>query len=203
MEQTSNRIILRGSLAEAPVFSHENHGRRFYRFALEVPRLSGTADVLQVMAAESLLEAAELGDGSAVEVAGQIRSFNSRSDSGRRLIISVYAGQLTVCDGGAVNHAELEGTICKPPVYRRTPLGREICDVMLAVNRPYRRTDYLPCILWGRSAREAARLAVGDRLALTGRLQSREYVKILDGVGQKRVAYEVSAVSAAPAAAAL
>ena len=203
MEQTSNRIVLRGNLAEPPEFSHENHGRRFFRFALEVPRLSGTADTLQVMAAEPLLEAVEAAEAPLVEVTGQIRSFNSRSETGRKLIISVYAETLALADGEPVNHVELEGTLCKAPIYRRTPLGREICDVMLAVNRPYRRTDYLPCILWGRSAREAARLAVGDRLALTGRLQSREYVKILDGVGQKRVAYEVSAVSAAPAAAAL
>ena len=199
MEQTSNRIILRGSLAGAPVFSHENHGRRFYRLTMEVPRLSGTADLLPVMASEQLLAASEAGEGSAVEVEGQIRSFNSRSDTGRRLIISVYAERLEVCEGEPANRARLEGTICKPPVYRRTPLGREICDVMLAVNRTYRRTDYLPCILWGRAARETAQLSVGDRLNLTGRLQSREYVKVLDGVGQRRTAYEVSAITASRA----
>ena len=196
MEHTSNRIVLRGTLASLPAFSHENHGRRFYRFALEVPRLSGTADVLQVVAAEPLLEETELNGGSMVSVTGQIRSFNSRQESGRKLIISVYAEQLELCDGEPVNQAELTGTVCKPPIYRRTPLGREICDVMLAVNRPYRRTDYLPCILWGRSAREAAALGVGARLALTGRLQSREYLKVLDGVSERRTAYEVSAICA-------
>ena len=199
MEHTSNRIILRGSLAGSPVFSHENHGRRFYRFALEVPRLSGTTDTLQIMASQELLERTPAEDGDMVEVEGQIRSFNSRGETGRRLIISVYAERLAVCSGEPANQVELEGTICKEPIYRRTPLGREICDVMLAVNRPYRRTDYLPCILWGRAAREASQLGVGARLNLTGRLQSREYLKVLDGVGQRRTAYEVSAISAQPA----
>lgn len=199
MEHTSNRIILRGSLAGSPVFSHENHGRRFFRFPLEVPRLSGTTDTLQVMAPEELLENAPVGDGDMVEVTGQIRSFNSRGETGRKLIISVYAEHLQICTGEPANQVELAGTVCKEPIYRRTPLGREICDVMLAVNRPYRRTDYLPCILWGRAAREAAQLGVGARLTLTGRLQSREYLKVLDGVGQRRTAYEISAISAAPA----
>ena len=198
MEYTSNRIILRGSLAGSPVFSHENHGRRFFRFPLEVPRLSGTTDTLQVMAPQELLESTRLGDGDMVEVTGQIRSFNSRGETGRKLIISVYAEHLEICTGEPANQVELEGTVCKEPIYRRTPLGREICDVMLAVNRPYRRTDYLPCILWGRAARQAAQLGVGARLTLTGRLQSREYLKVLDGVGQRRTAYEISAISAAP-----
>ena len=199
MEHTSNRIILRGSLAGSPVYSHENHGRRFFRFPLEVPRLSGTTDTLQVMAPEDLMAQTPVDGGDMVEVAGQIRSFNSRGETGRKLIISVYAERLGLSTGEPVNQVELEGTVCKVPIYRRTPLGREICDVMLAVNRPYRRTDYLPCILWGRAAREAAQLGVGARLSLTGRLQSREYLKVLDGVGQRRTAYEVSAISAAPA----
>ena len=201
MEQTSNRITIRGSLAALPVFSHENHGRRFFRFALDVPRLSGTSDTLQVVASEELLSSVEITEGELVQVSGQVRSFNSRQTAGRKLIISVYAEEMALCGGEPVNQVALEGAICKAPVFRRTPLGREICDIMLAVNRPYRRTDYLPCILWGRTAQEVSRLEVGARLTLTGRLQSREYIKVLeDGGSERRTAYEVSAITAAPLA---
>lgn len=196
MEYTANRVILRGSLAGLPAFSHENHARRFYRFFLEVERLSGTADVLPVIAAEDVLNTMDLSGGGRIEVRGQLRSFNSRAPSGRKLILSVYAAELETSDEGPENLVELTGALCKPPVYRRTPLGREICDVMLAVSRPYHRTDYLPCILWGRTAQAAAQLPPGAQLALTGRLQSREYVKLLPGGRETRVAYEVSAAAA-------
>lgn len=196
MEYTANRVILRGSLAGLPAFSHENHARRFYRFFLEVERLSGTADVLPVIAAEDVLNTMDLSGGGRIEVRGQLRSFNSRAPSGRKLILSVYAAELETSDEGPENLVELTGALCKPPVYRRTPLGREICDVMLAVSRPYHRTDYLPCILWGRTAQAAAQLLPGAQLALTGRLQSREYVKLLPGGSETRVAYEVSAAAA-------
>ena len=196
MEYTANRVILRGSLAGLPAFSHENHARRFYRFFLEVERLSGTADVLPVIAAEDVLNPMDLSGGGRIEVRGQLRSFNSRAPSGRKLILSVYAAELETSDEGPENLVELTGALCKPPVYRRTPLGREICDVMLAVSRPYHRTDYLPCILWGRTAQAAAQLPPGAQLALTGRLQSREYVKLLPGGSETRVAYEVSAAAA-------
>ncbi len=198
MEQTSNRITLRGSLAALPVFSHENHGRRFFRFALEVPRLSGTSDTLQVVAAEDLLRTVEITGGSMIELSGQVRSFNSRQPAGRKLIISVYAEEMRVSDGEPVNQVALQGAICKAPVFRRTPLGREICDIMLAVNRAYRRTDYLPCILWGRTAQAVSQLEVGAHLALTGRLQSREYIKVLETGSERRTAYEISAITAAP-----
>lgn len=196
MEYTANRVILRGSLAGLPAFSHENHARRFYRFFLEVERLSGTADLLPVIAAEDVLNTMDLSGGGRIEVRGQLRSFNSRAPSGRKLILSVYAAELETSDEGPENLVELTGALCKPPVYRRTPLGREICDVMLAVSRPYHRTDYLPCILWGRTAQAAAQLPPGAQLALTGRLQSREYVKLLPGGSETRVAYEVSAAAA-------
>lgn len=198
MENTANRIALRGSLLSLPAFSHENHGRRFYRFSLEVQRLSGAADILQIVADEALLNKLDLSGGEMLYVEGQVRSFNSKLESGRKLIISVFADELIACDGGPVNEVELAGAICKEPIYRRTPLGREICDVMLAVNRPYRRTDYLPCILWGKTAQEASQLPIGARLRLTGRLQSREYIKTLDSGSERRTAYEISAISAAP-----
>ena len=198
MEHTANRVILRGTLMGLPEFSHENHTRKFYRFSLEVERLSGTTDILPVIAAEDVLDAMDLFQGSRIEVAGQLRSFNSRAPSGRRLIISVYASALTTSDDGPENLVELTGAVCKEPVYRRTPLGREICDVMLAVNRLYHRTDYIPCILWGRTAQTVSALPVGTLLTLTGRLQSRDYIKVLPDGNETRTAYEVSVTAAEP-----
>jgi len=196
MEYTANRVILRGSLAGLPAFSHENHARRFYRFFLEVERLSGTADVLPVIAAEDVLNTMDLSGGGRIEVRGQLRSFNSRAPSGRKLILSVYAAELETSDEGPENLVELTGALCKPPVYRRTPLGREICDVMLAVSRPYHRTDYLPCILWGRTAQEASRCHTRDKIGITGRLQSRVYTKLTEEGAEERTAYEISALTA-------
>ena len=197
MEQSLNLITLTGSLGSAPTYSHSNHGRRFFSFFLEVSRLSGAVDRLPVLAPESLLAQTELGEGDAVRINGQIRSFNNRSTNGRRLVVSVYAETLETIDAPHENCAELQGVICREPVYRRTPLGREICDIMLAVNRPYRRADYIPCILWGRCAQAAAYYPVGTPLHLEGRLQSREYIKQMeDGSTQPRVAYELAAIPA-------
>ena len=196
MEQSANHITLTGCLASAPQFSHSNHGRRFYSFYLEVARLSGTIDRLQILAPEELLAAVPITDGDGLCVEGQIRSFNNRAAEGRRLIISVLVESLCISSAAHDNSVRLQGIICKPPVYRRTPLGREICDVMLAVNRPYHRADYLPCILWGRYAQEVSAYPVGTALELIGRLQSREYIKMLDGVAEQRTAYEISAIHA-------
>lgn len=196
MDYTANRVVLRGSLAELPAFSHENHDKRFYRFVLEVERLSGALDLLPVIVPEQVLCDMDLSGGSVLEVTGQIRSFNSRAATGRKLIISVFAETLTAMEGEPVNDVALTGVICKMPIYRRTPLGREICDVMLAVNRPYRRTDYIPCIFWGKTAAAVQQAQVGQTVALTGRLQSRDYVKILEEGSERRTAYEVSAISA-------
>lgn len=197
MEQFANHITLTGCLASAPQYSHSNHGRRFYSFFLEVARLSGTIDRLQIIAAEELLAATPVEEGEGMSIEGQIRSFNNRSNEGRRLIISVLAEQMSVSSAPHDNRVTLQGIICKDPVYRRTPLGREICDIMLAVNRPYRRADYLPCILWGRCAQEVSAYPVGTPLQLIGRLQSREYIKLIDGVAEQRTAYEISAITAA------
>ena len=192
-----NQIRLCGVMDSAPAFSHENHGRRFYRFLLAVERLSGTVDRLPVLADWELLDTTDAAWGEEVRITGQIRSYNQPGPSGRRLILSVYAETMEACCEGAENQVVLSGALCKDPVFRRTPLGREICDVMLAVNRPYHRTDYIPCIFWGRTARAVARLSVGAALGLTGRLQSREYTKLLpDGTAAERTAYEVSAITA-------
>lgn len=196
MEHTANRIDLCGSLAELPQYSHENHDRRFYRFLLEVERLSGAVDVLPVIVSEAVLNEMDVTGGSMLAVKGQIRSYNSRASTGRRLVIYVYAEALAACDQEARNDVYLSGVLCREPVFRRTPLGREICDAMLAVSRPYRRTDYLPCIFWGRTANQVAVCRAGDALALTGRLQSREYIKVLDDRSEYRTAYEISAMRA-------
>jgi len=195
MEQVCNQILLRGELAALPVFSHENHGRRFMTFLLAVERLSGATDLLNVVAAEELVMALDPSGGALVELSGQVRSFNNRGD-GRRLVITAYAQTLQSCDGEPANEVHLEGSVCRAPVFRRTPLGREICDVMLAVNRPYRRADYLPCILWGRTAQNCAGLDIGAGLRLTGRLQSRTYTKQLEHGSEQRTAYEISAITA-------
>ena len=197
MEQIINHIELCGTMETAPAFSHENHGRRFYRFLLAVERLSGTVDRLPVLASEELLEQTEVCWGETLCVVGQLRSFNRRAGTGRRLVISVYAETMELCADPPDNRVQLTGALCREPILRRTPLGREICDVMLAVNRPYHRTDYLPCIFWGRTARRIAALGVGSRISLEGRLQSREYTKLLeDDTVEQRTAYEISAITA-------
>ncbi len=195
MEQHFNQITLIGNPIGRPTYSHSNHGRHFYAFPLEVKRLSGAIDRLQILASEALLEDTIIDDGISLCVTGQIRSFNSHKPTGRRLIISVLAETMELTDLPHDNRVSLLGNLCKPPIYRRTPLGREICDIMLAVNRTYRKADYLPCILWGNSARQAETYAVGTALLLTGRLQSREYIKVLDDRSEHRTAYEISAIT--------
>ena len=196
MELTANHITLRGSLLSMPLYSHENHGRRFFRFYLEVPRLSGAVDVLPVIAREDVLSAMELSDGEMLTVTGQVRSHNVREDSRRRLLIFVLANLIVCEDGEPLNDVVLEGPLCREPTYRKTPLGREICDVMLAVPRAFRRADYLPCILWGRTALECAQFHTRDILRITGRLQSRTYTKVLESGSEERTAYEISALTA-------
>ena len=192
MDETRNDLLLRGTAAAEPAFSHENHGQRFYRFPLSVRRLSGQADVLQVIATGEQLSHLLPLTGRRLEIQGQLRSFNNKSGQGSRLVISAFTRLLVETAGEDVNIIELKGAICKPPVLRRTPLGRCICDVMLAVNRRYGRADYLPCIAWGQVAMVTGQLPVGSTLALEGRVQSRVYTKVLDGVPQERTAYEVS-----------
>lgn len=196
MEHMENTVTLRGSLAEMPRFSHENHGKRFFKLYLQVPRLSGAVDTLPVILEESVLNHADLTAGELFTVTGQIRSHNIRTGGRRHLLIFLFGTALVCEDGEPLNHVCLEGILCKEPTFRRTPLGREICDAMLAVPRPFHRSDYLPCILWGSTARDIASCHTGDRLQVTGRLQSRNYTKITEEGIQERTAYEVSALSA-------
>jgi len=194
MEQ--NNIILRGCLQALPQFSHENHGRRFYRFILEVPRLSGAVDLLPVIANEQTVFRIDPTAGSMLTVTGQIRSHNIRQEGLRHLLIFVFATDIMAEDGEPMNDVHIQGHICRPPTYRRTPLGREICDVMLAVPRAFHRADYLPCILWGRTAQEVCICQVRDCLSIHGRLQSRIYTKLTEEGAIERTAYELSALTA-------
>lgn len=196
MEQKCNLITVRGSLVNLPAYSHENHGKRFFRFFLEVPRLSGTVDLLPIIAEYRLLNELDLSGGEMITVTGQIRSHNNRVDGVRRLLVFIYATDMIVENGEAANDVHIEGLLCRDPIYRRTPLGREICDVMLAVPRAFRRADYLPCILWGRMAQTAAQCHTRDMIEINGRLQSRIYTKYVDDQAVERTAYEVSALTA-------
>ncbi|MBQ7345797.1 MAG: single-stranded DNA-binding protein [Oscillospiraceae bacterium] len=196
MERTNNIITLRGELDALPSFSHENHGRRFYRTILNVPRLSGTVDHLPIVIEERLLDTIDLSGGKMLTVNGQIRSHNIRTDGLRRLLIFVFATSMVAEDGEPLNEVTLEGPLCREPTYRHTPLGREICDVMLAVPRAFHRADYLPCILWGRTAQQIAACHQRDSIRVTGRLQSRTYTKLTESGPQERTAYEISALTA-------
>jgi len=196
MEQHENQIILRGDLLGMPEFSHENHGKQFCRFTLEVPRLSGAVDTLPVVARQELLQDLDLCPGVRLTVRGQVRSHNHSDCTGRHLMIFVFAGEVLREEGEPVNDVTVCGLLCREPTFRRTPLGREICDAMLAVPRAFRRADYLPCILWGRTAQEISRCGIRDRLHIHGRLQSRIYTKYLDDVPTERTAYEISAITA-------
>lgn len=196
MENTANRITLRGTLCDAPQLSHENHGTRFFRFLLNVPRLSGTADILPVIAQEQLINDLAPQIGGCLTVTGQVRSHNIRADGRRHLLIFVFACQIGREDGPAMNTVQVEGTICRQPTFRLTPLGREICDVMLCVQRSFQRTDYLPCIAWGKVAQAVAGCSVRDTLRIDGRLQSRLYTKLTDTGSEERTAYEISALTA-------
>ena len=191
-----NSITLRGSLHTLPEFSHENHGKRFYRFILEVPRLSGAIDILPVIAPEPAVMQLDPCAGAMLTVTGQIRSHNQRTDGIRHLMIFIFASDVKAEDGEPVNDVILEGPLCREPVFRRTPLGREICDAMLAVPRAFRRADYLPCILWGRTAQEISACHTRDCIRVNGRLQSRIYTKLTEDGPQERTAYEISALSA-------
>ncbi|MCD7761111.1 MAG: single-stranded DNA-binding protein [Clostridiales bacterium] len=188
-----NRARLVGQAMGEPEYSHANHGEDFFRFPFRVYRLSGAADQVNLLISRTVLEGHPVHTGDRLIVEGEVRSYNNRSGVGSRLVITVLVRSLL--DAGEEsddNRLTLAGVLCKQPNYRQTPLGREICDLMLAVNRKYGRADYLPCIAWGVLAQRSARLAVGDGIRLEGRLQSRAYTKLTEAGQVKRVAFEVS-----------
>lgn len=192
MEASNNQVLLRGTVAGEAALSHEAHGIPFYRVPLAVPRLSGREDRVNLLCPHAGPEDPLPPPGAYVEVSGEVRSFNNRSGVGSRLVITVLAREIRPGLGEPCNRVTLCGALCKPPVLRRTPLGRDICDLLLAVGRRYRRADYLPCIAWGGLALRCARLSTGDPLGLEGRLQSRTYQKTVEGVTQERTAFEIS-----------
>lgn len=196
MEHITNTITLRGTLLSLPKLSHSNHGKNFYRFTLEVPRLSGTVDLLPVVAEESLVMQIDPTAGDMLTVTGQVRSHNQRNEDGRHLLIFVFASFIQAECGEAMNEVILEGPLCREPTFRQTPLGREICDAMLAVPRAFHRADYLPCIIWGRTAHDISQCHTRDVVRIQGRLQSRIYTKLTPDGAQDRTAYEISAMRA-------
>ena len=193
----NNQVTIEGRVKEPFAFDHESYGEKFFRTTLLTSRLSGTLDEIPVTISERLidLENTHIGDG--LKITGQFRSFNKQVHNGKsHLVLFVFANEIDVFEvlsGTQVNDVYLDGFICKKPVYRKTPLGREIAEVLLAVNRPYGKSDYIPCILWGRNAKYVEDLEVGSHLSVNGRIQSREYQKKLsEEESETRVAYEVS-----------
>lgn len=196
--RNENRIFLRGTLEGEPAVSHENHGIRYFVLPVAVRRLSGAEDHLNVVASAQQLEAFQPVVGEQLCVSGEVRTFNNRSGTGNRLVVSVFAKELRREPGEDENRLELSGTLCKPAGLRATPLGRTICDMILAVNRRYGRADYLPCIAWGSLAYRCGALRVGDTVRLSGRLQSRGYTKAVEDRVEERVAFEVSVMTMEP-----
>ena len=192
MDNNYNRVSLCGTVQSPPQLSHVNHNLAFYKFSLAIERLSGQFDTLQVIASRDQLAETPLTVGETVTVTGQLRSFNNKSGQGSRLVISVFAHELVRGGDTPLNLIWLSGIVCKPPTARQTPMGREICDVILAVNRRYGRADYLPCIAWGAVAQEVAAMHTGQRLTFEGRVQSRVYTKREATGPVQRTAYEVS-----------
>lgn len=192
MKEMNNKVIIVGEIMAKYAYSHEAMGEKFYTTVIKTKRLSGTSDLIPVMISERLISSAMDDTGAFVNINGEFRSYNDKTN--RKLILSVFANDISFLeDVKNVNDIELVGFTCKEPIYRTTPLGREISDVVLAVNRPYGKSDYIPCIVWGRNARFAENLSVGTKLKLRGRIQSREYnKKISDNEFETRTAFEMS-----------
>ena len=193
----NNRVTIAGEIINNFTFSHEVFGEGFYLMEISVGRLSESNDIIPIMVSERLIDVKQDYTGMHAVVTGQFRSYNRHEETKNRLVLSVFAREIEIMEETAdeirPNYIFLDGFVCKPPIYRKTPLGREIADVLLAVNRPYGKSDYIPCICWGRNARFAEGFQVGEHIKIWGRIQSREYQKRIDeGVFDTRIAYEVS-----------
>ena len=193
----NNQVSIIGKVASSFTFSHQVFGEGFYLVDILVKRLSDSEDRIPLMVSERLVDVSQDYEGEYIMVQGQFRSYNRHEEKKNRLVLSVFVRELSFVeeadDSIKTNQIFLDGYICKPPVYRKTPLGREIADLLLAVNRPYGKSDYIPCICWGRNARYASAFEVGGHVLLWGRIQSREYIKKLgENETEKRMAYEVS-----------
>ncbi len=193
----NNQVSIVGEIVSEFVFSHEVFGEGFYLVDVQVKRLSESSDRIPVMISERLIDVNQDYRGEFIRIVGQFRSYNRHEEKKNRLVLSVFAREVSFTeeetDKVKTNQIFLDGYICKPPVYRKTPLGREISDMLVAVNRPYGKSDYIPCICWGRNARFSSNFEVGGHVQIWGRIQSREYMKKIEGdFTEKRVAYEVS-----------
>ena len=193
----NNKVTVIGEVASEFTYSHEVYGEGFYCVDLKVNRLSSQADIIPLLVSERLMDVTADYKGMTIEASGQFRSYNRHEGAKNRLVLSVFVREVNFLDSFTdytkTNQIFLDGYICKVPIYRKTPLGREIADLLVAVNRPYGKSDYIPCIAWGRNARFASSFEVGNRIQLWGRVQSREYTKKIDDeMSERRVAYEVS-----------
>ncbi|MDR1905925.1 MAG: single-stranded DNA-binding protein [Clostridiales bacterium] len=192
-QMNNNTLHLRGTIDSEPKFSHEVMGEGFYEINLKVKRLSEQFDILPVTVSERLLMDCQAELGKEISVIGQFRSYNKTDEERSRLMLTVFVREIVEVDDKLnPNIITLTGYLCKPPIYRTTPFNREIADMLIAVNRAYNKSDYIPCIAWGRNARFVKNMSVGENLTLSGRIQSREYQKNIDGVIIVKTAYEVS-----------
>ncbi len=199
--EENNKISLVGEVISSPKLSHETHNEKFYTVKVDVKRLSGDIDTLEIIISEKLYDIEKIKLGTRYYIEGEIRSYNyyvSETER-RKLVINIFAKNLSIAeetDDECLNNFELVGHICKKPIYRKTPFDREISDILLAVNRLYGKSDYLPCIAWGRNAKFASTLEIGDKIKITGRMQSRQYTKKLnDNEEEKKIAYEMSIIT--------
>lgn len=192
----NNNVEIGGEIIEEPEFSHEIYDEKFYKFSIKTKRLSEYEDILPVIISERLVNLNDIKVGAIVKIFGQFRSYNLQTETRNKLVLSIFVKDIEFTDDESIlttNDANFVGYICKEPIYRKTPLGREIADVLVAINRTYRKSDYIPCILWGRNAKYCETLKVGDLVKLNGRIQSRSYEKKLEnGEVLKKTAYEVS-----------
>ena len=193
-QMNNNKVHIKGKILSSPKYTHQVYDEEFYEINLEVPRLSSSVDIIPVTVSSKVLEDYDFSIGNILSINGQFRSYNKQVDGKSKLVLTVFAREILVDDNTEnPNNIELTGYVCKEPVFRTTPFKREICDVLIAVNRAYNKSDYLPCIAWGRNARYVKNIEVGEKISLIGRIQSREYEKRLpDDSTEKRIAYEIS-----------
>lgn len=195
MDNRNNKVTLQGQIVKALSFNHIHMGEKFYSFILKTDRRSGVSDMLPILVSEKIIDTSKLRVGECISIWGTFRSYNQKVGEKTRLILFVLADEIETqndykCE---LNCIELNGYLCKEPQYRKTPAGREIADILLAVNRPYGKSDYIPCICWGRNAKLAESMSIGEEIRISGRIQSREYKKVISETeSETRIAYEVS-----------
>lgn len=193
---TNNQVTLSGQMASAFEFSHELYGEKFYQAFISVIRSSGSVDTIPLIVSDRLVDISHDYTNENVCICGQCRTYNRQEENKNTLLINIFVSEFSLEDEQYdVNEVCLEGYICKKPTFRETPLGRQISDCIIAVNRNYGKSDYIPCICWGRNAAYMSKMQIGDHIQLQGRIQSREYIKLIDGVEHIRTAYEVSVIS--------